>query len=571
MRNDNKTDIILSIGILVAGRKEEVWKCLDSLKHLRDAIACELIIADTGCDKNIRKKLEEYADVMLDFKWCDDFAAARNATVDAAGGKWFLYLDDDEWFESTASIEKFFKTGEYGKFSNAMYVQRNYTDIGGNTFEDAWVKRMFSLEEGVRFKGRIHEYIDPDDGRCATILDHVHHFGYVFTDSVLEKAHLERNMSLLKLVFEEEPDNIRWGVHLEQEYYVAGDYRAMIETADTCLERFKNREDAVAIGTFHAAKIIANISLGDANAAFVAAVNGINDELSTQVTRAYCAYFASELALKYGDYEALIDCIPVYWENYDWLEVHETDRAMQSTTNFTKNYAGGRRFFNAAVFAVCAGIALATASDPSSENGAKDIKNGYEMIKKYSVIMETSDIRTYLPDGAISVLVVGMKSLADADARRAVFEKLFQNERLRGNMYDEAIRQEGRYGYLLELLDDAGVDDLFVKRAHALEILADGTSTDSVSGDLKSFSALCIDYYKEKNDIKGDIPQGTALPRDVAAAMLIGSILDAAKERKDVNDIFPMVKQTVEIYPVLAQSMKQWVSEYIEFKDTDNE
>ena len=40
-------DILLSILILVSGKKKEVWKCLDSLKSLRKNVPSELILTDT--------------------------------------------------------------------------------------------------------------------------------------------------------------------------------------------------------------------------------------------------------------------------------------------------------------------------------------------------------------------------------------------------------------------------------------------------------------------------------------------------------------------------------------------
>ena len=33
-----------------------------------------------------------------EFKWCDDFAKARNAGLEKCTGEWFMYIDDDEWF-----------------------------------------------------------------------------------------------------------------------------------------------------------------------------------------------------------------------------------------------------------------------------------------------------------------------------------------------------------------------------------------------------------------------------------------------------------------------------------------
>lgn len=95
--------IVLSISMLVSGR-DDMFKSLESLKPFQEAFPCEVILVDTGCSEEQRSKAEKYADKILDFVWCQDFAAARNVGLNEATGEWFLYLDDDEWFENPRQI-----------------------------------------------------------------------------------------------------------------------------------------------------------------------------------------------------------------------------------------------------------------------------------------------------------------------------------------------------------------------------------------------------------------------------------------------------------------------------------
>lgn len=98
---------LLTISVLVSGRKDTTEKCLDSLRSLRGRLDSELILVDTGCNEEMRQILERYTDQIIDFKWCNDFAKARNAALKQASGEWFLYLDDDEWFEDTTPVSDF--------------------------------------------------------------------------------------------------------------------------------------------------------------------------------------------------------------------------------------------------------------------------------------------------------------------------------------------------------------------------------------------------------------------------------------------------------------------------------
>ena len=113
-------EILLTISILISNRPDTVRKCLDSIRPLLEGVPSELILVDTGCGEQVRQIIEEYTDHIIDFEWCRDFAKARNAGLKKAKGKWFLFLDDDEWFEDTEEIIAFFRSGEYRNYGFAV-------------------------------------------------------------------------------------------------------------------------------------------------------------------------------------------------------------------------------------------------------------------------------------------------------------------------------------------------------------------------------------------------------------------------------------------------------------------
>ena len=69
---------LLSIGIIFKNDIRCLARCLESLTPLRAAIPCQLVMADTGSADGSRAVAEQYADILLDLPWVDDFAAARN-------------------------------------------------------------------------------------------------------------------------------------------------------------------------------------------------------------------------------------------------------------------------------------------------------------------------------------------------------------------------------------------------------------------------------------------------------------------------------------------------------------
>ena len=119
---------LLSISILVSNRIDTIRKCMESIKPLLTQIPCELIAIDTKgveTDGSI-DVVREYTDKIYYFEWCHDFAKARNFGMEKCSGKWFMFMDDDEWFEDVTEIVEFFKTGEYKKYHCANYKIHNY-------------------------------------------------------------------------------------------------------------------------------------------------------------------------------------------------------------------------------------------------------------------------------------------------------------------------------------------------------------------------------------------------------------------------------------------------------------
>lgn len=120
---------LLSIGIIFKNDIRCLARCLESLTPLRAAIPCQLVMADTGSADGSRAVAEQYADILLDFPWVDDFAAARNVVLDRCTGEWCLTVDTDEWLDSDfGQLVDFLRGKKRGQYDMASIIQRNYQD-----------------------------------------------------------------------------------------------------------------------------------------------------------------------------------------------------------------------------------------------------------------------------------------------------------------------------------------------------------------------------------------------------------------------------------------------------------
>ena len=243
---DSEKKMLLSIQVLSSGRANKIKRCLSSLAVLKDAIRAEIVVVDTDPlnDRETRDIVERYADRVVDFAWCNDFAAARNAGLAQCRGEWFMYLDDDEWLLDAEPLLTFFTTGRYRNHSAADFIVRNYLDTALTQYNDSWISRMVRLGKGSHFVGRVHEHIaQPSGGLPEAVTALIGHDGYVFATDEMKRAHAMRNCSLLQECIREEPGELHWYYQLYLEYDSLEDRDAQRELCEKALAILRDRTD----------------------------------------------------------------------------------------------------------------------------------------------------------------------------------------------------------------------------------------------------------------------------------------------------------------------------------------
>lgn len=238
--NNTKKDFKyeLTIGMIFKNDIKYIRNCLETMQPLRDAISCQLIMTDTGSTDGSRDVAEEYADILLDFQWCDDFSAARNTGTEIAEGRWFVYFDcDHEFDESILQIAEFLKTKESHTLEAASVNIRNCRQWGNkNNYSEQASFLLWSFERGITpFINPIHEGIEYQGGERTFLDVNLYHWGYA--DDTIQSKY-DRNDLILETSIKNDPTNIH-----QQYQYVKGAKKpsAIIERSLAAIESCKEK------------------------------------------------------------------------------------------------------------------------------------------------------------------------------------------------------------------------------------------------------------------------------------------------------------------------------------------
>lgn len=211
LKTKKENEIILSIGMIVKNEEMHLDNCLSALQKLRNNVSNELIIVDTGSTDRTKEIALKYTDKVYDFEWINDFSAARNYGLEKAKGKWFMFLDADEYIDEDCSeMISFFNLPElYEKYNSASYIVRNYDNKLTKDASDFFASRLVKIRTGVCFNGAIHESLNASDPPHNYFNTVFHHYGYLTNDPKYLKKKKERNYPLALKEYEDNPEDGR--------------------------------------------------------------------------------------------------------------------------------------------------------------------------------------------------------------------------------------------------------------------------------------------------------------------------------------------------------------------------
>lgn len=180
----------ISLAMIVKDEESNLEECLNSVKEFVD----EIVIVDTGSTDNTKNIALSYTRNVYDFIWCDDFAKARNFSLEKCTSDWILVMDaDDRLIEGNKEIINAFIESNEDKVGLIERISKYYSN-NEESYSREYESRIF--KKGLFYKGEVHEQINSNVKREKINL--------IFSHSGYEKNDKsERNKKILLKMLED--------------------------------------------------------------------------------------------------------------------------------------------------------------------------------------------------------------------------------------------------------------------------------------------------------------------------------------------------------------------------------
>jgi glycosyltransferase involved in cell wall biosynthesis len=233
--------------MIIKNEEDNLANCLESVYTYVD----EIIVVDTGSKDRSKEISKKYGAKVIEAKWQDNFATARNVSITNATGDWILYLDADEELpsETAKDLKNLTKSNDVTGWLFTI-ISPIFADIDSPESKHSNI-RMFKNKVEYKFNGRVHEQIKPSimQNKQNIIKDSkltILHHGYR-RDLPGRKKKTLRNIKLLQKDLEEAPHNSFINYNLGISYFMIHNFKKSIEHYQIALENLNKDKNFASI------------------------------------------------------------------------------------------------------------------------------------------------------------------------------------------------------------------------------------------------------------------------------------------------------------------------------------
>lgn len=204
--------ITISLCMIVKDEEKILDRCLSSVADLMD----EIIIVDTGSGDNTKAIAAKYTDKIYDFKWINDFSAARNYAFSKATKEYIYSADADELLDEP-NREKFriLKQVLMPEIEIVQMYYSNQLKYGSvYNYDKEYRPKLFKRVRNFTWIDPIHETIRTEPVVFDSEIEIIHE---------QEESHASRDLTAFRRVCKEENTlSVRLHNLYARELFIAG-------------------------------------------------------------------------------------------------------------------------------------------------------------------------------------------------------------------------------------------------------------------------------------------------------------------------------------------------------------
>lgn len=327
----------LGLAMIVKDEEKSLPRLLSSVKGIFD----EIVIVDTGSKDRTKEIALSYGATVYDFRWVDDFSAARNFSFSKVTSEWIMWLDGDDELTSDDRARLLELKKHLGD-ADAYLMAYNYAqDQEGKPLVRFYRHRILKNDGRVRWKCPIHEHmiIPPGFREAMTNVVVTHRRG-------LEAATQDRgrNIRLLRKAVQDDPSSQRMKFYFGKELYSEGEFQECARVLEDYLAKGDWHENMVNAHHFLA---LAYSATKEMEKAIDACIRGIR--LDPRWSEYYCVI--GQIYYDRGDWSRAAQWfeiarrmpVPPTWgtvmmESYTWMPPDRLTKCYAEMNEWSKAY-----------------------------------------------------------------------------------------------------------------------------------------------------------------------------------------------------------------------------------------
>lgn len=181
----------LSLAMIVKNEESNLKRCLDSVVGLFD----EIVVVDTGSTDNTKSSALLFNAKIYDFKWIDDFSAARNFSFSKCNSEYIMWLDADDII-LPHHISELLKFKQQLHASDTFLLPYHYAfDENSKPIVTLHTHRIVKRSLGLKWKYPIHECLQVSSSHSQVLVGIPITHKRSIQDAISDRG---RNLRLLK-------------------------------------------------------------------------------------------------------------------------------------------------------------------------------------------------------------------------------------------------------------------------------------------------------------------------------------------------------------------------------------